>query len=410
MRAMRRCWGVLAGLAIVLVAVAPGAQGAVAASFEIAGGTWVAGPSGQLMGPAWELDGPTATFGATVTGPNGFSRHIGGVTQRFPGMPSTRSIHWCQPAECTLPSSAASWLATGDDNSQLSFPLDVGSRLTPVAIVANGFHSATVAVSASWTAGTDAQSFIAYLQPANSTSATAWTAGQILPGSARSVTFTGLALDRSTLYSLDLFAFSGDIAGQGLPQAFNMASDRLDFRPGQVGRPNTLFPIEISPATAPLAVVSSAPWHLPDPQFLTGGAPAGGRQVQFTSRPFFVDVLLQNRSQTRIGMILDATTPEPPKALLLQDRLLIEPICLEMLGPAEGGLCDPSQGIAPGQEVIVRLIYRFVSCHAALRASTKTAEHLVITYRYGPHGVRHQTFPIGAARLLPRKPTASGCR
>ena len=214
---------------------------ALSPGFQVVGGTWVAGSSGTLLGPAWWLDGPTPSFGATVRGPAGFSRHIGGLAQRFLGMPSTRSIDWCD--SCNLLQPGGSWSATADDGSQPSsvvpFSIDQSSRLTPVVLSRQSLTTGVHTVSATWSAGADAASFIAYVQPQDSSSATDWTAGTILPADARSVTFTGLNLDPKVGYSIDVFGFSGDIAGTSPPSVFNVASSRIDFLPGQ--------PISIGP-------------------------------------------------------------------------------------------------------------------------------------------------------------------
>jgi hypothetical protein len=54
----------------------------------------------------------------------------------------------------------------------------------------------------------------------------------VLPGTARTHTFSGLDLPKNELYSLDIFAFSGDITGADAPAVFNIASARIDFVPG----------------------------------------------------------------------------------------------------------------------------------------------------------------------------------
>jgi len=53
-------------------------------TFQIVGGTWVSGPNGVLTDPAWWLDAPTASFGATLTGPGDFSHRVGGRTNASP--------------------------------------------------------------------------------------------------------------------------------------------------------------------------------------------------------------------------------------------------------------------------------------------------------------------------------------
>lgn len=223
-------FGIALVFALSLLVCATGASRS-AGDFGISGGTWIIA-SGQVLGPAFVLDGPSSSFGATLAGPGGFSRHIGGPNQRFPGMPSTLSVNWCQPSECSMPATG-SWSAKGDDGSQAAFSIDTASHLTPIVLTRDSFLSSTTGVTATWTAGTDAQSFAVYLQPASSTSATTWTAGMILSSGARGVTFSGLALDPKTSYSLDVFAFSDDIAGETIPSVFNIASDRIDFTPGQ---------------------------------------------------------------------------------------------------------------------------------------------------------------------------------
>ena len=227
----RRSWA----LWLALLLVVPGAALATPAapSFQIVGGTWVTGSSGRLVGPAWELDSPLSSFTVTVTGPGGFQRRVGGFAQRFTGMPSTRSIHWCNPDSCDLTGIDGAWTAAGDDGTQASFTIDQSVRLTPVAIDRWSFTSETHSVTGSWRAGSDAGSFVVYVQPASSNSATDWIAGKILPGSVRTVTFDGLDLAPATLYSFDIFAFSGDVAGGPPPAVFNIASDRVDFQPGR---------------------------------------------------------------------------------------------------------------------------------------------------------------------------------
>lgn len=255
-------------LALMFVLLEPSAQAtpdgpAGPSGFQVVGGTWVAGSSGTLLGPAWWLDGPTASFGVTVRGPAGFSRHIGGPAQRFLGMPSTRSIHWCD--SCNLLQPGGSWSATADDGSQPSsvvpFSIDQNSRLTPVVLSRQSLTTGVHTVSATWSAGADAASFIAYVQPQDSSSATEWTAGTILPADARSVTFTGLNLDPKVGYSIDVFGFSGDIASGVPPPVFNVASSRIDFLPGR--------PVSIGPRCYGWCCVSAmCPWHGPGPRIL----------------------------------------------------------------------------------------------------------------------------------------------
>lgn len=215
----------LIGAAALLL---PAAASPDAAPYTIVGGTWVNGWEGQLVGPAWWLDGPTQTYGVTMVGPGGFTKHMGGPNQRFPGMPSTRSIYWCSTCGDTSP--GGSWYAIGDgDHTQETFTIDQSSRLQPIVI---GQYSGDAnTFTASWTADSNAQSFIAYVQDEGDTSATDWIVGQELPGTARSVTFANMGLNPDWGYEFDVFAFSGDIAGGSAPTVFNIASNRIDFVP-----------------------------------------------------------------------------------------------------------------------------------------------------------------------------------
>ena len=352
------------------------------------------------------MDAPTPTFGATVTGPEGFSRRIGGAPQRFIGMPSARAIHWCNPEQCKLPAATGPWTATGDDKSQVAFSIDPASHLTPVVLDKTAFQSGTGEVTGAWTAGDDAQSFIVYVQPASSTSATVWTAGAILPADARTVTFSGLVLDPATVYSLDIFAFSGDITGGPLPSVFNVASDRLDFTPGQPVIPSP--PTPSPPRNHPLKVVPGpaegaepAVVFSPDRGVLRGLTALWRRAVPFASRGFSISMLLKNTS-SRPLTVVGVNTPEPADGLLRQGKTT-----LTVLGCRAQTICKPP--LKPGQRIKVQLSYAFVNCDAARNASTKTGEWLVISYRYGRQAVRRQTLPIGAARVLPLKPTAADC-
>jgi hypothetical protein len=229
----------VAGVAFVLVGASAHAR-THGSSFQVVGGTWVAEASATLLGPAWLIDGPTSSFGATVRGPGGFSRHIGGPLQRYPGMPATRSINWCDSCnvldaggDVRTVSQPTAWTASADDGTPGSFTIDRASRLTPVVLSRTGFDSSPRSVTASWTAGADAKSFIVYVQRQDATSSTDWLAGTVLPADARSFSFGGLDLDPKVGYSLDIFGFSADIAGTTPPEVFNVASSRLDFLPGQ---------------------------------------------------------------------------------------------------------------------------------------------------------------------------------
>src|SRR5580765_5564327 len=131
----------LAVIAVTAACCLPGAQAAdPAPAFGVAGGTWT-GQGGVLLGPAWEMDAPTESFGATVSGPDGFTRRIGGAPQRFIGMPATRALHWCNPEQCKMPAAAAAWTATGDDKSQVAFTIDPASRLTTVVLDRTTFQN-----------------------------------------------------------------------------------------------------------------------------------------------------------------------------------------------------------------------------------------------------------------------------
>ena len=394
-------------LAVVL---AGGISGAWAAStetsFNVVGGTWISGAEGRLLGPAWEMDAPTSTFLATVNGPDGFSRRIGGAPQRFIGMPSTRAIHWCTPEQCTLAPSVGAWTATGDDKSQVAFSIDPASRLTPVVLDKNTFQSGTGEVTGTWTAGDDAKSFIVYVQPASSTSATVWTAGAILPAGARTVTFSGLGLDPATTYSLDIFGFAGDITGGPLPSVFNVASDRLDFTAGQPVVPSP--PTPSPPRNSPLKIVPAPPEGAvpavvfsPNQGVLRGLSASWRRAVPFASRGFSINLLLKNTS-SRSLTVAGVTAPVPAGSLLRQGKTT-----LTVLGCPARTSCKST--LKPGQRISVQLSYAFVGCDAARKASTKTGEWLVISYRYGGQAVRQQTLPIGAARVVPLKPTATDC-
>lgn len=203
-------------------------------TFTVAGGTWINGPAGALYGPAWELDGPSPSFVATVSLTTGaFSQAIGGATQRFPGMPATRSIDWSS-GTCTSCGGGAvtAWSAIGSEGfSQVSFSINFASRLKPIAIDRNSIQSSASKVSARWAAGADAKSFLVYLEPQSGTPAPR-VGVTILPGTARGVTLAHLNLDTKQRYTLAVFAFSMDIAGASPPSVFNVASDVVTVKPG----------------------------------------------------------------------------------------------------------------------------------------------------------------------------------
>lgn len=202
-------------------------------TFQIVGGTWVSGWSGQLISPAWWLDGPTQTYGVTLVGPDGFTKHMGGPNQRFPGMPSTRSTYWC--STCGENNPGGSWYAIGDgDHTKVTFSIDQSSRLTPVQI--HQYSGDADTFTATWTADPNAKSFIVYVQDEGDTSATDWIVGKVLPAGSTTVMFTGMGLNPDWAYEFIIFAFSGDIIGGPAPTAFNIASNRIDFVPSVLAK------------------------------------------------------------------------------------------------------------------------------------------------------------------------------
>jgi hypothetical protein len=222
-------WLALLALAFAAVGAVPGGGASDAGIYQIVGGTWVSGSAGQLVGPAWWLDGPTSTYGVTLVGPNGFTKHMGGPNQRFPSMPSTRSIYWCNET-CGEQNPGGSWYAIGDgDHTNVSFTIDQSNRMQPVEI--GQYSGDAETFTANWTADPSAQSFIVYIQNEGDQSATDWIVGEVLPGSATSVTFNDMSLNPTYAYEFDIFAFSGDIVNGPAPGVFNVASNRVDFVP-----------------------------------------------------------------------------------------------------------------------------------------------------------------------------------
>ena len=218
----------IAVLACAAALLVPAAASPDTAPYTIVGGTWVSGWEGRAIGPAWWLDGTTANYGVTMVGPGGFTRHMGGPNQRFPGMPSTRSVYWC--SNCGESAPGGSWYAIGDgDHTNVPFTIDQTSRLQPVVVGQYSGDASTF--TASWSADPNAKSFVAYIQDEGDTSATDWIVGQELPAGSSSVTFTNMNLNPNYAYEFDVFAFSGDIVNGPAPSVFNIASTRVDFVP-----------------------------------------------------------------------------------------------------------------------------------------------------------------------------------
>jgi hypothetical protein len=225
-------------LALALVvggAVLPNASAQpVADPYQIVAGTWVSGWAGIFVGPAWWLDGPTQTYGVTMVGPDGFTKHMGGPNQRLPGMPSTRSTYWCNTT-CGEKNPGGSWYAIGDgDHTKVTFTIDQSSRLSPLQITTYSGDAATF--TATWNPEPDAKSFIAYVQDEGGTSAFDWIVGKILPAGSTTVTFADMGLNPEWGYEFNVFAYTGDITGATTPSVFNVASTRIDFVPGVLAK------------------------------------------------------------------------------------------------------------------------------------------------------------------------------
>jgi hypothetical protein len=275
-------------------------------TFQIVGGTWVSGWSGRLISPAWWLDGPTPTYGVTLVGPDGFTKHMGGPNQRFPGMPSTRSTYWC--STCGENNPGGSWYAIGDgDHTKVTFAIDQSSRLQPVVI---GQYSGDAdTFTASWTADPNAKSFIVYVQDEGDDSATDWIAGKVLPAGSTTVTFTGMGLNPDWAYEFDIFAFSGDITGSTPPPVFNIASNRVDFVPSVL-------------AKAPQTSEPKIPPRCSQPPFdLNGCFPHGNPRPDIVS-PAVLHSCGVQRVGTPLSVSASRSTPCPSAKTILRLYLL----------------------------------------------------------------------------------------
>jgi hypothetical protein len=154
------------------------------------------------------------------------------------------------------------------------------------------------------------------------------------------------------------------------------------------------------------------------PLAMTGGSHGGN--VRFMGRGSAVIFVTLLNTTSATVTVLSARTPDPPNGLLrrVSTRLELLSPCVVPPG-AEGPICpDPPNEaawrvnavtLAPGRWVAVRLDYRFVDCRTAVRASTTTAQRLVVSYRDGLQVLRQTAVPLFGAQFHLHKPTPSEC-
>ena len=167
------------------------------------------------------------------------------------------------------------------------------------------------------------------------------------------------------------------------------------------------------------------------PLVLTGGVSAGGRPalgggpdgvtLRFVERARFgIGVELRNRSRRPVTVV-DVRALEPPRTLVHQvgTRLVrwSPPSCPDsrscpgftFFRPSYGAVRPHPMTAGPGKEVGVQLNFRLGPCRAVALASRASVRLVVVNYRLGRGRLRHQTLPLGSARLRLRTPKPGDC-
>jgi hypothetical protein len=221
---------------------------------QVVAGTWIH-YNEQLEGAVAVFDAPDRNSAVDINGYYGIRMAIGpSWVTNFPGTPPTRFIRWdgSEPPGFLDGVLGVAW-HDGPGISRVTF--DPSAGIHSMSIDRASIRATPTQLSFSWAAPPEAKSFLVLVVPPGSapysmTGVTSWRAERVLPGDARSVSFTGLAPDSST-YSLLLFGFSADISSpQPLQGQFNMASDSVDFTGGEPPEISMFGPTYGPPGTA----------------------------------------------------------------------------------------------------------------------------------------------------------------